>query len=395
MKKRTLHIFALCYFAYTAIYIARVNLSMAAPQLREMQVLTDAQYGILGSAFSIIYALGRLITGNISDRKPPVLLICTGLILSGISNLCIGFLPPFIAILLLWCVNALAQSMLWSCVLCVLSAIYDIPTAKKRISVMVTAVATGNILGILLPVILIENLGCSWAFIAPGILTLVAATAVFFTIRTIPAPSENVQQPHKNIWELLKNPSLRIALIPTFFHGVVKDNVTLWMTVFFIDRYGVNLFQSAYSVLLIPVVGLVGRLLYPPIYRLCHNRENLVSILAFLGCLAAASSLCVEKLPIFAATVALSVVYAAVSIVNTSFLSIYPMSFASSGNVASVSGIMDFCTYLGAGAASVIYGLVVEHFGYLPMFLSWAVLSLMSVVLLNKLERNPAYQKTA
>ena len=149
MKKKTLLIFLICYFAYTAIYIARVNLSMAAPELREIQILTEAQYGVLGSVFSIIYSVGRLLIGSLSDRKPPVLLICTGLLLCAVSNLCIGFMPPYVGMLLLWSVNALAQSMLWSSVLCVLASIYDGPVAKKRTSIMVTAVATGNILGIL------------------------------------------------------------------------------------------------------------------------------------------------------------------------------------------------------------------------------------------------------
>ena len=387
MKRKPFLIFVICYLAYTALYIARVNLSMAAPELRQMQVLSEAQYGILGSAFSILYALGRLIVGNISDRKPPVILICTGLVLSGICNIGIGFMPPFWGILLLWSVNALAQSMLWSAVLCVVSSIYDIQTAKKRTSIMVTSVATGNILGILVPVTLIENFGCHWAFIAPGLITLVAATAVFFAIRTIPAPSQNVSQSHKSMKQLLQNPSLRLALIPTFFHGVIKDNVTFWMTIFLIDRYGVNLSESAYSVLLIPVVGLAGRLLYSPIYRLCKNREHLVSRIAFIGCLLTAGLLCIHTIPMPVALVALSVVYAMASVVNTSFLSIYPIGFAASGNIASVSGIMDFCTYLGAGVASVVYGYVVTQWGYLPLFVSWAVLSLLSVFLLWKLEQ--------
>ena len=386
MKKKSLLIFLICYFAYTAIYIARVNLSMAAPDLRELQVLTEAQYGILGSVFSIIYSVGRLLIGSLSDRKPPVLLICTGLVLCAVSNLCIGFMPPYIGMVLLWSVNALAQSMLWSSVLCVLASIYDAPVAKKRTSIMVTAVATGNILGILLPVYLIEEFGVRFAFIAPGILTFIAATAVFLSIRSIPAPSATTKQPQKNLLQLLTVRDLRIALVPTFFHGVIKDNVTLWMTVFFIDRYNVNLSQSAYSVLLIPVVGLAGRLLYPFVYQACRSREHYVSKIAFIGCLIASVLLCFTKLPLVAAMLCLSIVYAAVSMANTSFLSIYPMGFAQTGNIASVSGLMDFCTYLGAGLASFIYGFVIQNWGYLPMFLSWTLLSILSLFLLKKLE---------
>lgn len=47
----------------------------------------------------------------------------------------------------------------------------------------------------------------------------------------------------------------------------------------------------------------------------------------------------------------------------------------------SVSGIMDFVTYLGAGLSSVVYGFV----GYLPMFASWAVVSVVSLTVLARL----------
>ena len=233
---------------------------------------------------------------------------------------------------------------------------------------------------------LIEELGVHFAFIAPGILTLIAATAVFFSIRSIPAPSATTRQPQKNLFQLLKIPNLRIALIPTFFHGVIKDNVTLWMTVFFIDRYGINLSQSAYSVLLIPIVGLVGRRLYPFVYQAGHNREHHVSRIAFVGCLISSVLLCLTRLPLVAAMLCLSIVYAAVSMANTSFLSIYPMGYAQTGNIASVSGLMDFCTYLGAGLASFVYGFVIQNWGYLPMFLSWTALSILSILFLKKLE---------
>lgn len=111
---------------------------------------------------------------------------------------------------------------------------------------MVTSVATGNIVGILLPAYLIIRFDCGWAFFVPGFLTLIAATAVFFTIRTIPASAKNATG-HKSIPELLKNRGLRAILIPTFFQGVIKDNVTFWMTIFIMDRYGTDLSKSGYS----------------------------------------------------------------------------------------------------------------------------------------------------
>ena len=71
-------VFYLCFIAYTCIYIARLNLSMASPAMREAGILTAAQLGLIGSAFSVVYSCGRLVSGIVGDRLAPKLLICTG-----------------------------------------------------------------------------------------------------------------------------------------------------------------------------------------------------------------------------------------------------------------------------------------------------------------------------
>lgn len=63
-------------------------------------------------------------------------------------------------------------------------------------------------------------------------------------------------------------------------------------------------------------------------------------------------------------------------------LSIYPMRFTDTGNISSVSGLMDFSTYGGAGISSWIYGMIIKAHGYSPMFISWTIISLISAVVL-------------
>lgn len=97
---------------------------------------------------------------------------------------------------------------------------------------------------------------------------------------------------------------------------------------------------------------------------------------------------------LLAASIALSIVYAASPMANTSFASIYPMNFANSGNVATAGGIIDFCIYLGTGVASLIFGFIVEQWGYTPMFISWSILSILSVLMLHKLNRISQVKQT-
>ena len=381
MKKNRL-IFLITYFAYVSIYVARVNLSMASPALIELSVLDKAQIGLLGSVFSVVYSVGRLFNGNLADKTPPWKMLTLGLALSGCANLCFGLFPPFIALFLLWTVNAFAQSMLWSSVLVVIASIYEEKLAKKKTSVMVTSVAVGNILGIVINTALITLLDVKFAFIIPGLLTAVLGLLVFFATKDIVPVSAKNEAPKKSIFQLLKNKEICLMCAPAFFHGIMKENISLWMAVFIVDLFQVDLSTSSYYILLIPTIGLLGRTAYPAFFRLTKENEHSVSLIGFALCIVCSVFLCLGKINMLASVIALSLIYASVSMINTSFLAIYPMQFAADGAVASASGIMDFATYLGGGISSAIYGITISLWGYNTMFISWIVVSILSMIIL-------------
>ena len=325
-RKRRL-IYIIVYLAYTSIYISRVNLSVAETTLEAMSLFDAAGYGLIGGLFSTIYSIGRLVNGGIGDKTPPWVMLSVGLGFAGLANIAIGFLPPYIGILLLWSVNAYAQSMLWSSVLSVVSTIYDGPKMKRMTSLMVTAVAAGNIAAILLGGWLIGAVGVEFAFIIPGALNILLGAAIVLVTRGIGAGADNTKgTAHKSMLSLLKNKDILLMCIPSIFHGVMKENVTVWMVAYAVYAYGIDLSESAYYVLLIPVIGLVGRLAYPAMLRLCRERENTVSFIGFAVCAVASLLLLFPMLGLVCTVVALGVVYASTSVINTSITSIYPVT---------------------------------------------------------------------
>lgn len=382
MKKQNTRIFLICYTAYLFIYVARLNLSMAAPGLKDAALLSMEQIGMLGSVFSVVYACGRLLSGILSDRYAPWKMISLGLILCGVSNICFGLFPPFAGIVLLWGVNAFAQSMLWGSVLRILSTIYPEQLAKKRASYMATAVAAGNLVGILLNTGLINRFGIAWAFLVPGAITMVLSFLVAVnTWRVQPTVAE---QTDHGFFRLLKHGDVRKMLIPALIHGVLKDNISLWMTVYIMDTFAVDLERSSGYVVLIPAVGFFARILAPELYRLAGERDKPLLMWGFAASVGGALLLIFCASSAWLAIVYLSLIYTAVSVMNGCFLSFFPMRFAKEGYVASVSGIMDFATYLGTGISSVVFGILIEGYGYGAMFVSWAVLCCLGMMLLKR-----------
>ena len=381
---KTGSVFFICYIAYTCIYIARLNLSMASPAMRDAGLLTAAQLGFIGSAFSVVYSCGRLFNGILVDRMAPKLLVIAGLVLTAAANLLIGILPPYILVLTLWCVNAFGQSMLWSAMLRIMTGVYGKAQADRKVPILVSSVSVGNILGILFSSQLVSRFGIRAAFLVPGGMAAVMGLLVLWIIPHTGQPSSGTKKPFP-FRQLLQNRQIRGILLPSMFHGAMKDTISLFMAVYFLDTLLVDLESSSWYVLLIPAVGLLGRLIYPTCYRLLKRREHLLSVICFAACAVFAGILCFPLESPLVAAIALSMIYALVSMINTSILSMFPLRFAQQDLVGSVSGITDFATYLGAAIASAIYGLLIESGGYLYMFASWVVLSILSILLLLRL----------
>lgn len=389
--KRYDRIFYLFYFSYMAIYIARLNLSMASPAMREAGVLTEVQLGFIGSAFSVVYSCGRLFNGILGDRLTPWLLITGGLLLTGCANLLLGFLPPYILILLLWCLNAFGQSMLWSSMLRAMTGLYGKSRTDKKAPILGTSIALGNILGILLSSWLVSRFGIRAAFLVPGCLT---ALTGLVCLRVLPGVPEAPKPPRQEfpVVRFLRDRRIRGQLLPALFHGVIKDNISLWMAVYFLDKFVIDLESSAWYVLLIPLISLASRFLYPVCYKLIGRRENFISLLCFAVSAVLSVVLCLELPHPIVAALCLSLLYALISMINTSLLSMFPLRFTKENMVSSVSGLADFATYLGAGIGSAVYGFIIARFGYVPMFASWAVLCAVSVVLV--LRQHPFVKET-
>lgn len=384
MTKRKL-IYILCYLAYSSIYIARVNLTMANPSLVEASILDTVEIGILGGAFSAVFAAGRLFNGMLSDKAPPYVMINVGLAICAICNIFIGFFPPFTAILLLWSANAYAQSMLWGSMISMMSSLYDESTAKKRTAFLSTSVAAGNIISILFCSWLITKFGTEYAFIVPGMITLLLGIVGFAILKGVP-PCTNDKK-HLSFFELLKKRELQIISIPAFIHGILKENISLWMTVYIIDTYCVKLDTSTYYLMLIPIFGFLGRFVHQFFYHFAKENEHRVTFIGFIFAITV-SVMLVFKISAIYSILCLTVLYGAVSMINTSFLSIYPHRYRHEGNVSSVAGLVDFVTYLGAATGSLIYGMLIQNFGYNSMFVSWALVAVIGAVVISKLTKS-------
>ena len=404
-KARRLTVFAVCYLSYTSVYIARLNLSVASAALVEGSVLTTAQTGILGTLFAVIYAVGRLINGRLGDKLQPKLFISAGLFLTALTNFILYFLPPYPVMLVLWGINAYGQSMLWGSVICASVKTFGEERAKKAVPVMVSSVATGSILGVMLNAFIVKGIGVRFAFLIPA---AIAAFCLVLTAAFIPIfgkvagkaeheSGENGQSAESaesaesesadrgaaakgaaeqfTFRNALCDKSLRREFPHVFIHGIIKDNVSFWMTLYFVSTFGIDLTKIAFLSAFIPLAGFVGRIIYPLISKIFGGNLRAINVFSYAITAFASALVAINNFSVILAAACLGLVYAALSVVNTAALSVYPLRFAEKGGASAVSGFLDFCAYSGYGFGTLVFGYMIEPFGYSSVFWAWAVLA--------------------
>lgn len=113
LRKLQVRMVLLTYFGYFFYYFGRKYLGVITPSLIEEGVLTKTQIGLIQSGYLTAYAIGQFVSGALGDKFGPRLLICTGMVVSGLAALALGLFPIFGIVLIAFSINGLAQSTGW------------------------------------------------------------------------------------------------------------------------------------------------------------------------------------------------------------------------------------------------------------------------------------------
>lgn len=369
----------LCFVAYSIVYMGRQNISIASPLLEGDGILGKAQIGILGSVFFFVYAFGRVINGWVGDQFPPKPFLVTGFLLSGLCNLGFAFLPPAGMMYLLWGLNGFFQSMLWGAALRNVSLAYPQEAEAKRAAVILSiSGGTGAILGIIVPTGL-AGWGVEAVF---GISGIILMGVSLMLLLGLPSAGEKKTAAKSKVPELscLKNRELRRMFYPAVIHGAIKENLTLWLPLFFMDRYCLDLTSAAGYIFLMPMATLLGRLLFPFWQRQCRSSERLTLVSAFLTGGGLLLPFLFETMAPWLSAVLLALSSVILSVVNTELISVYPVNYQAANEVSTVAGLLDFAVYIGAALGSAVFGYLILFMGYHKMFVVLGILSATAVL---------------
>ncbi len=173
---------------YAAFYLVRQNFTVCIPYFQSELGFSKLEIGWIISIGSIVYGLGKGISGFISDRTNARYFMSIGLFFSALISFLIGFFQGYVSLLILWVLNNCFQSMGWPPCARLLTHWYSSKELATRWAVWNMSQQIGGALVLLISGgFLINHFGWPSVFFVPAIICMVMSVFLFNRLRDTPS----------------------------------------------------------------------------------------------------------------------------------------------------------------------------------------------------------------
>lgn len=381
--KHAILIGSLCSISYLAVYIARNILSVVTPQMIEAGY-TEAYIGSISSLYFISYAIGQLINGFIGDKIRAKWMLFMGLSGAACTNLLFSLIPPSqpVPAMIAYAMTGFALSMIYGPIMKVVSENTE-PVHATRCALGFTFAdffgsPTAGILATFLAWQTVFSVG-SGMLLLMAILGFLCFTA-FERKKVIQYGLFPKKEKGKGSLKLLLQRHIVKFSIISVLTGIVRTSVMFWLPTYisqhlsFSPKSATSIFTVASFI--ISLTTFVAIFIYE---RLRYNMDKTI-LLMF------SSSAFFFTLTYFVKHPAVNIVALVLAIMSsngaaTMLFSRYLPSLRDTGIVSSVTGYIDFLSYMAAALANLIFANAVAGIGWKNLILVWLGLMIVGIII--------------
>ncbi len=394
---------ALCWLVYTCSLIGKVNYAANITQVESFYKISHADAGMVSTFYFFAYGAGQIFNGVFCKKYNLKYVIFGSLLLSGSVNLIIALLPNgyFGFMKWLWLLNGVALSVLWPCLIRLLSE--TLPRSKMaRASVILgttTAVGTFLIYGLSAVYAIFNAFKLAFytaAIVMPAVALLWLFSYSVLTKKTLADTAKEEEQNEKAtsvapVPTAQKGQMTKELFVTVFLLGIfavatnfIKDGLTTWVPSILKSSFGFADSLSIMLTLFLPVVSIFGNVFALKLYEKMRNfvlscgvlfliaGALIGGVIGFLGL-----GLSVLTLMAFAFTSFCA------SSSNSTITSIFPLYMKGKVNSGLLAGVLNGCCYVGSTISSYGLGWIADNWGWTTVF--WVLFSVCMAVMLISL----------
>ena len=400
VSKKAKAIALLLSAVYFASYIMKKNFSVL------LAAITAAGYdavalGAVGSALTLSYGTGQIISGIIGDKIKPIYMISFGLSLATVCNVALSFCTTTVAMTVVWFINGCAHSMLWPPMIRLMAAhMTDEEYSYSAVRIYIASSLATLVLYLISPVLLNFT---EWNGVIRFTAVIgLAITLIWFvygfrifksepkkSVAEIPSDNENMKDEAKPS-RLPRGVMTAVVLIivAIAFHGALRDGVGDWMPTFMASTFDLD----PKSAIITGIIPALFSILSTSSFDFIH-RKLIKNEVACAGAIFGASALVCALLLItnlvgasgwlgaVASALLIAMVVVCMHGVNFMLITIVPKRFAKRGRVSSASGFINAATYLGSAIALPLFPALESSFSWSVTIGVWVAMSLVGTLL--------------
>ena len=165
-------------------------------------------------------------------------------------------------------------------------------------------------------------------------------------------------------------------MLAIIIQGMIRDGVTTWMPTFIGETYNLGTSISILSGVILPIFSIISFEVTSFIHRKWFSNELLCAgVIALAACSCAVLlTLTMDGSAIFAILFS-ALIVASMHGVNLILICMLPAAFGRFGNVSMISGLLNFCTYIGSAISTYGMGKISDLFGWGAVIASWIVIA--------------------
>ncbi len=264
---------------YAMFYLIRMSLSIAKKPLLDAGIVSLDEIGLMGTAFFMTYAAGKISNGFFSDYAHIPRFIAFSLFCSALLEMLMGFNASGIFFIVLFALNGWFQSV-GSAPCCV--ALFNWFPPKQRgtgYALWGGMRNAGEAMAWVITSLVISSLGFSAAFIGSGFAALLSGLCVLFLLKDrprtygFPDPSTvygepveteahyHAKQTLKAQCFILKQPVLWLIALACGAMYMSRYSLSSWAALFLQEEKGYTLIDAGIAMSIIPLAAAIGAVL--------------------------------------------------------------------------------------------------------------------------------------
>ncbi len=394
---------------YGLYYVCRLSLNVVKKPIVDEGIFSETELGIIGSVLFFTYAIGKFTNGFLADRSNIKRFISTGLLVTALANLCLGFVNSFILFAILWGISGWFQSMGAASCVVGLSRWF---TDKERGSYYGFYSASHNIgeaLTFIVVASIVSLFGWRYGFIGAGLVGLIGVLIVWNFFHDTPEskglPPVNMSKTEKGQSTqgveafnraqkaVLRNPAIWILALSSAFMYISRYAVNSWGVFYLEAQKGYSTLDASFIISISSVCGIVGTMFSGVISdKLFGGKRNMPALIfGLMNVVALCLFLLVPGVHYWLDVCAMILFGLGIGVLICFLGGLMAVDIAPRNASGAALGVVGIASYIGAGLQDIMSGVLIEgnktvvdgvelyDFTYINWF--WIGAALLSVLL--------------